>query len=180
LFHDLLFEDTLQGTFHFLSLFTLYTECFLHLSVSMQGIMSLNCLFFESKHIHRSIKSAHMKIQFLTFVLSIFTILSSAFSQNETCGTDHLLESMKNSDYESFMQSEEVHSQRVIKFRNDNPNFSLPYGGNNSLLGGPSCPRPKYILPVVVHVIYHSSVPNTKVDSNQIFDQIEKTQRSLC
>lgn len=115
-------------------------------------------------------------------ILSIFAFLfsyTSSFAQtNRLCLTDEWIDELQNTDSATLKLDEARHSKRVEYYRHIWGDYvqQVP----NSLDGGSTCPKPTFLLPVVVHVIYNSGLPATKIDSNQIFKQIEKLNNAFA
>lgn len=107
----------------------------------------------------------------------IFLLSLNVNGQSNYCGHDSVELAIRQRDsmrYDAFNQN---FRNSVRYFRKQNSgNFYLPNRPSNysceiCLTTGPNCPKVKYIIPVVVHVVYTNSTNN--ISETQINSQIE-------
>lgn len=104
----------------------------------------------------------------------------SAFSQNDfECGFDSIVP--YHSSYDS-LQTQLLN--QVQDFRQRNPTLTfLPNGGVPGGTQGSStltCRKAKYLIPVVVHVIYDVNDSTTNISEDQIMNQLEVLNANLA
>ncbi|MBX7206030.1 MAG: zinc-dependent metalloprotease [Bacteroidia bacterium] len=105
----------------------------------------------------------------LPIVVTLLCLLQSMaiLAQSDTlCGFDHLLQN--EPDYLAIRQS---HLQRVTQFRANNTVQFLPNGspmGAMQTTSLYSCRKAKYLIPVVVHIVYNSGEPASNISDAQV------------
>lgn len=121
-----------------------------------------------------SMNFPHGKGYVLLFLLLV-AIPYLAIGQSNFCAHDEYMDDLRAEDSVAFFRAEQAFIQSVQYYRQTHPGINyLPNPiPSESLTGGSGCDYAKYILPVVVHVIYDPTVPASNIDSNQVFNQIE-------
>jgi|GEM_PF-1617420 len=98
-----------------------------------------------------------MRLLRISFTLFFLCILQNAFSQERNCKAFEVHESLMNSD-PAYRMAYTNQLKQVLKSETD-----LRIASNDTL----------YTILVVVHVLYHSSVPAENISNNQIQTQID-------
>ncbi|MDI1234685.1 MAG: hypothetical protein PSX81_10415 [bacterium] len=117
-------------------------------------------------------------------IIYIFFLLLLNFSvkaQTDTCGTnvsEQAIRALDSFRYDGRM----LNFRQVVKYyRSQNPtgshlpNPSVTPPCSTCIVTGPNCPKTKFVIPVVVHVVYNNSTTN--IADAQIEHQIEELNR---
>lgn len=101
--------------------------------------------------------------------------------QSDFCAHDDYMNDLKAKDSLAFYGAERAFDKEIQNFRQTHPgpNYLPNPIPSESLIGGSGCPDAKYILPVVIHVIYDSTVPASNIDINQVFNQLEVLNKAF-
>ena len=119
------------------------------------------------------------KSLFLALTICFFIFPLKSISQTYRCGFDEIQELEFHKDSNAFIQKKNAHANNVNYYRKQNPgpnypSTPIPPEGQGELLVTDGCNGAKYLVPVVIHVIYNPGDTNTNIKVAQIEAQIEK------
>lgn len=115
----------------------------------------------------------------LIALISLFFLVNQAQAQEKFCGTDEFEEHLMQVDSQLLFLQQQAHTARIAYYRQFLPNYLFPSTSQSLTGSGTDCVNTRFVLPVVVHVVYNAAVPSTKIDTLQVFNQMEALNKAF-